>query len=389
MVEVLIAGAGPAGSVAALVLARAGVRVLLVDRSQFPRHKLCGDTVNPGTMALLQQLGLAEPIERRGLPLGGMLVTNEAGFAVDAQYAAGMTGRAISRRELDAVLLEAAAAAGARVELGARVVSPIVDQAGDKLRVRGAVLAARGRRIRLPAAVTIAADGRRSTLAFGLGLARHPVHPRRWAVGAYFTGVTGMGARGEMHLRRPHYIGVSAVPDDLVNACVVTPAREGLRDPESFLEHTLATDPLLSDRFASAERVTPVMTLGPLAVDARAAGLPGLLLAGDAAGFIDPMTGDGLRFAIEGARLAADTALDALVQPHLRAWRRLADRRRRRFAWKRGFDRLLRSVVEADGTSWISRRTERIVPAVLKTIVVESGDVRLARRLARMEPARS
>src|SRR2546428_7105462 len=80
MFDVLIVGAGPAGSVAATVLARAGARVRLVDRATFPRHKLCGDTVNPGTLALLRRLGLSAHIEERGLPVVGMRLTGGTGL---------------------------------------------------------------------------------------------------------------------------------------------------------------------------------------------------------------------------------------------------------------------------------------------------------------------
>ena len=88
MDDVLIVGAGPAGAVAATVLARAGARVRLVDRAAFPRDKLCGDTVNPGTLAMLRRLGLAGRIEPRGLPIDGMIVTGEGGVAVEARYPA-------------------------------------------------------------------------------------------------------------------------------------------------------------------------------------------------------------------------------------------------------------------------------------------------------------
>ncbi len=86
MDDVLIVGAGPAGAVAATVLARAGVRVRLLDRAAFPRDKLCGDTINPGTLAILRRLGLAGGIEPRGLPIDGMIVTGEGGVAVEARY---------------------------------------------------------------------------------------------------------------------------------------------------------------------------------------------------------------------------------------------------------------------------------------------------------------
>src|SRR5438034_642089 len=77
--DVLIVGAGPSGAVAATVLARAGARVRLIDRATFPRDKLCGDTVNPGTLAILRRLGLATSIEDRGLRIEGMRLTGENG----------------------------------------------------------------------------------------------------------------------------------------------------------------------------------------------------------------------------------------------------------------------------------------------------------------------
>ena len=82
MDDVLIVGAGPAGSVAAAVLARAGARVRLLDRATFPREKLCGDTVNPGTLAILRRLEMAASIEERGLRVDGMRVTGERGIGI-------------------------------------------------------------------------------------------------------------------------------------------------------------------------------------------------------------------------------------------------------------------------------------------------------------------
>src|SRR5262249_31421791 len=99
MLDVLIVGAGPAGTVAATVLARQGARVRIVDRARFPRDKLCGDTVNPGTLALLRRLGMADRIEARGLPVDGMIVSGGDGVVVRGAYPEGLQGRAIVRRE--------------------------------------------------------------------------------------------------------------------------------------------------------------------------------------------------------------------------------------------------------------------------------------------------
>ena len=75
MLDVLIAGAGPAGAMAALVLARAGARVVLIDREQFPRDKLCGDTLNPGAVRLLESFGLTGGVLDKAVRLSGMRLT--------------------------------------------------------------------------------------------------------------------------------------------------------------------------------------------------------------------------------------------------------------------------------------------------------------------------
>src|SRR4051794_39317092 len=115
MHDVLIVGAGPAGTVAGTILARAGVRVRIVDRAAFPRDKLCGDTINPGALAMLRRLGLAADVERRGLSVSGMRVTGD-GVAIDGLYPDGVYGCSLVRRDLDALLLEQAVAAGCQFE---------------------------------------------------------------------------------------------------------------------------------------------------------------------------------------------------------------------------------------------------------------------------------
>src|SRR5215472_17505301 len=210
MLDVLIAGAGPAGSVAGWVLARAGARVLIVDRDRFPRSKLCGDTLNPGAIALLDSLGLGDGPWHGGPALRGMLVSGPR-TAVRALYPEGTVGRSIVRTTLDAWLLERAVAAGARFEAGWTIRQPLLDDSAHGHAVRG-VLMARPRQatsLRLPASLTIAADGRRSVLARSLGLSRHPRSPRRWAFGTYAQGVRSVSDVGEMHVRDGFYLGIA------------------------------------------------------------------------------------------------------------------------------------------------------------------------------------
>src|SRR4030095_7869718 len=101
MADVVIVGAGPAGAVAGIVLARAGVRVRLLDRATFPRDQLCGGACNPGAIAVLRRLGLSAEIERRGLRVDGMILTGERGVTVEGRYPEGASGYAMGRPALD------------------------------------------------------------------------------------------------------------------------------------------------------------------------------------------------------------------------------------------------------------------------------------------------
>jgi flavin-dependent dehydrogenase len=383
MYDVVIAGAGPAGSVAATVLARAGARVALIDRARFPRHKLCGDTLNPGVLTILRRLELASVAELCGLPIAGMILTGEDGATVEGRYPDGLVARAIRRSDFDWALVREAAAAGANVLDGTVVIDPIVDNGGPRPSVAGLrVRATSGAERDVRGAVTIGADGRRSRIAFGLGLSRHPVRPRRWAVGVYAARVDGMSQFGEMHVRRGCYLGVAPLPNGLTNVCLVksaAPADADLRDPLGAVKKALAGDRVLRERFARARFVAAPTVVGPLAVDATGAPLPdGLVLAGDAAGFVDPMTGDGLRFAVRGGELAAEAALRALAHGWAGVHDQLAAWRRREFGAKYRFNRALRGVVGSPVTVRLATAGALVLQPLLRSLIYRAGDCDLA-----------
>jgi flavin-dependent dehydrogenase len=379
LIDALICGAGPAGAIAALVMARAGARVLLVDREQFPRDKLCGDTLNPGALALLHSLGLGGgPIEQ-GRPLAGMLLSGPHNAMVRATYGDGIVGRAVIRRDLDAWLLEQAIKAGARFEPGWIARQLLTSDFHGESIVRGAILEARGQpatRVRIPAIMTIAADGSRSTLARAAGLSRHPRRPRRWAFGVYATGVRGVTDVGEMHVRPGHYIGIAPITSEIVNVCVVTERRRGTGSPVDVIREAIQRDAPLHDRLRNAEFISGVKVLGPLAVEARSAGVPGLLLAGDAAGFIDPMTGDGLHLAMRGGWLAAEEALHAGESGDVRtAVGRLNEARRRQFGAKLRFNLGVRRIVASPMAIEIGCLGAAVAPGLIRQLVRRAGDV--------------
>jgi flavin-dependent dehydrogenase len=379
MIDVIVAGAGPAGSVAALVLARAGARVVVVDREAFPRDKLCGDTLNPGAVALIRSLGLGPGPLDHARPLRGMRVSGP-GASIRATYGDGHAGLAIRRRDLDGWLLERAIAAGARFEGGLTVRRALVDETGGQPTVRGLVLATRGdaRHVhRMPALVTLAADGRRSAVARSLGLATHPAAGRRWAFGTYATGVADAEDMGEMHLRRGFYLGIAPVSDGVCNVCVVTGPRPAGRTPEDVMRRAIAGDAELAARLDGAAFIEPVRVLGPLAVDVAMPGAPGLLLAGDAAGFVDPMTGDGLHLAMQSALLAAEAARLALERGVFDgAVDELARRRRAAIGGKIRFNRVLRALSSSPAALRLAARGATLAPGLVRAAVRYAGDVR-------------
>ncbi len=378
MSDVLVVGAGPAGAVAATILARAGARVTLVDRETFPRRKLCGDSLNPGVLALLRRLRLAADIDARGLRIEGMVVTGARGVRVEGRYPTGVYGRSLTRTDLDSALLQHAVAAGVDFIPATMVTRAIVDHS------RGTTIA--GVRVRsrrgsedMRAAVTIAADGRHSRLAFDLGLTRHPRWPRRWAIGAYATGVDGMSAFGEMHIRPGNYVGVAPLPGGMTNVCLVKPSSAGdrtMHDPKQALLTAIAADPSLCERFETARFLEAPAVLGPLAVSpSGGSNAPdGLLLAGDAAGFIDPMTGDGLRFAVQGGALAASAALDALEHGWNGVHAGLAAERRRVFGQKWRFNRVLRALVGSPLAVHAATAVARVAPGIVQALILRASD---------------
>jgi flavin-dependent dehydrogenase len=386
VLDVIVVGAGPAGSIAGLVLARAGARVLLVDRETFPRDKLCGDSLNPGALALLASLGIGGGPLTGARAMTGMVLTGPRPIgssrhhrvAVRTAYGGAIVGRTIRRSDLDVWLLEQAIASGARFESSVAAREPLVAAGGASPVVRGLVLSPRDRPAstsRIPASLVIAADGAHSSLARMLGLSRRVRRPRRWAYGAYVAGIRGLGDVGEMHVGPASYLGVAPIDDELANVCLVTTPLPGSRDPLALIKEAIAADEELADRCRDAT-FGPPRSLGPLAASATAAGVEGLLLAGDAGGFIDPITGDGVHLAMEGGRLAAEEALRALETSDFSgAAKRLAEARRRRLGAKLRFNLAIRWVTSSPNAIALASLGGIAAPGVFRHVVRYAGDI--------------
>ncbi|HEU4566120.1 MAG TPA: FAD-dependent oxidoreductase, partial [Gemmatimonadaceae bacterium] len=327
MTDVLVVGGGPAGAATAWALAAAGVDVLLLDRARFPRDKPCSEYLSPEASRILHAMGALAAMESAGAAqLAGMRVRAPGGREIHGDFAAGHgyrgfrdRGLALRRTVLDAILLERARAAGARVEEGVRVADLLRDRHGA---VRGvAAMDARGGRVERSARLVVGADGLRSVVARRLGLARAAGRPRRLALVTHYEGVAEVGEHGEMHVERDGYCGIAHVGGGVANVAVVVPAHRGREigaGREAFLERWIARRAHLAPRFTRATRVSPVHATGPFASRARRAWAPGAALVGDAADFFDPFTGEGIYTALRGGELLAPAAIAALEAPSAR-----------------------------------------------------------------------
>jgi len=321
--QVLVVGAGPAGSSTAHHLARLGLDVLVLDRARFPRDKPCSEYMSPEASRILRGMGALDAIEAAGAAhLAGMVVRAPGGTSFRGEFAgaaaqgfrgASDRGLALRRRILDPILMHAARDAGARVVEGERVLDLLTDGRGRVVGVRTAEREGGPPRERR-AAVVVGADGLRSVVARRLGLARRLPWPRRVALVGHYRGVAALGDVGEMHVERGVYLGIAHVGGGVANVALVVPAgaARGIgADRAAFVEAWIGRLPHLAPRFERAERVSAVHATGPFAAAARRAWSPGAALVGDAADFFDPFTGEGIYAALRGGELAAPLIADA------------------------------------------------------------------------------
>jgi flavin-dependent dehydrogenase len=340
--EVTVVGGGPAGSTAATLTAKAGLKTLLIDRAVFPREKVCGDCLNPGCWEIFDQLGVASEIA--ALPsarLQWVAFTNIRGRQIEHRFPkAGPPETGIRRSVLDHALLMNAEKAGVEIRQGEPVTGV----------ERGWLIKTSRRQVRTE--FLVAADGRNSSVARFLG-AFPRTRTDRVACQTYFSGDRPLHIA--LELNQLGYMGIGTVGQGAVNLCIVARPQQ--------IEELRSR---ISDRFG----LTPEQrwnTVAPLSRRPVGTDDPTLFYVGDAARVVEPFTGEGILYALKSGSLAAESIIESHRNgPSFR--HRYAERHRQLYAGRLWINQLARLSVLHPGISSTCLELLRFCPWPLEEL---------------------
>ena len=378
--EVLIVGAGPAGSAAAAGLARAGRDVLLVESHAHPRPKACAEYASPRISEELAQLGI-EAAEWRGdaLPLDGMrVIRGEDAVAMSYHDAAGRRHSwGLDRERFDATLAAHAAASGARL-MERTALDDVHWRGGQDAsggRVVGASLrTAEGRRT-VRCRWLIGADGARSLTAKRLQMELGAGMLRRLGLVAHYEGLPELADHGEMHVASEWYVGLAPLAGNRLNVGMALPMNGAKQPAEERFQAAIDGIPAVARRLRGVKRLTPIRGASPIGHKVRGTAGRGWMLIGDAAGFIDPFTGEGIYRALRSARAAVEALAagdDEGAADRYRAARREA------FAAKDGLTWLVQGMLATQPVMGYAIRRLARRPQLAEKLGSALGDLRPA-----------
>lgn len=326
MIDLLVAGGGPVGLGTALLAHRHGLRVAVAEPRAAPIDKACGEGLMPGAVEALRQIGVRPP----GRAFVGIRYVDGARHA-DGRFRSG-PGLGVRRTALHTALADAVLAAG--IEIIPYAVDDMVQRDGH---VEAMLTGPPARRARYLAVI----DGLHSPLRHRLGLALPTAGPRRYGLRQHFH-VRPWSEFVEVHWARDAEAYVTPVADDLVGVAVLGTGQGGFAD-------RLDAFPGLRARLDGAAPASGIRGAGPLRQRARRRVYGQVLLAGDAAGYVDALTGEGIRLGLAaGAELVRCVAADR-PGDYERAWLRLS----------REYRLLTDTLVRAGRNPWLR---SRIVP---------------------------
>ncbi|WP_174554121.1 geranylgeranyl reductase family protein [Microtetraspora fusca] len=323
--DVIVVGAGPAGSTTAFYLAQAGLTVLLLEKTRFPREKVCGDGLTPRAVKQLIDMGIDIDAPGWTRNRGLRVVGGGLRFELDWPELSSFPdfGLVRTRKDFDQILADNAVRAGVTLLQGVNVTGPILDERSGH--VVGVTAKQDGEEVAFRSRLVIAADGNSTRLSLALGLHKREDRPMGVAVRTYFTSPRHDDDYLETWLELwdgdrllPGYGWIFGVGDGTSNVGLgLLNTNDAFKniDYRDLLRRWVKNMP--AEWGYSEENMT-----GPV----RGAALPmgfnrqphytrGLVLVGDAGGMINPFNGEGIAYAMETGRTAADTVVTALSQP--------------------------------------------------------------------------
>ena len=329
--DVIVVGAGPSGSSAAYYLAQAGLDVLLIEKSTFPREKVCGDGLTPRAVKSLVAMGIdvseeAGWLRNKGLRVIGGGMRLELDWPELSSYPG--YGLVRTRASLDEQLARRAQAAGAKLLEGTTVTGPLL---GDDGRIIGVEIGTdhperlHGSRRTYRARVVVAADGNSSRLSVAMGLRKRDDRPMGVAVRTYYTSPRHKDDYLESWLdlwdgKRllPGYGWIFGMGDGTSNVglgMLNTSTAFGNTDYKELLRRWLGSMPE-EWGYTEENRTEPIRGAAlPMGFNRTPHYHRGLLLAGDAAGLVNPFNGEGIAYAMESGEILARVAAQALARP--------------------------------------------------------------------------
>jgi menaquinone-9 beta-reductase len=334
--DVIIVGAGPAGSATAAYLAMAGLDVLLLEKTTFPREKVCGDGLTPRAVKELITLGIPTPeedgwVKNHGLRIigGGMRLSLPwPDLASFPPY-----GLVRTRQDFDDILAKHAVKHGARLREGTNVTGPILDSRGSIVGVTAKATDEKGRatgpELRYAAPLVVAADGNSSRLSLSMGREKREDRPMGVAVRTYYTSprhdddyleswleLWSTDDQGKKVLL-PGYGWIFGVGDGTSNVglgILNTSSAFGKTDYKDVMRRWVATMPQ-EWTYSDETMVGPIRGAAlPMGFNRQPHYDKGLLLVGDAGGMVNPFNGEGIAYAMESGRLAAEVIAQAFAR---------------------------------------------------------------------------
>lgn len=389
-VDVAVVGGGPAGAASAIFLARQGYAVTLLDRARFPRDKVCGEFISPAADALLNEMGVLAAIEaRRPLRLKGIFLAAHGERPLWVDYpperpgGSPMSSLSVPRLDLDGLLLQRARAVGVQVREGFAVTDFRVRD-GAAVGVAGKDDAGAG--FEIAARLVIDAGGRNCLAIRRFGLRKKRGGKRgKIALAAHWRGGRRFAPYCYMHIQPPGYTGIAPTGEGEANVVLVVEggALKG-KDPEEFYRRTVLADPSRRALLEGAAPMEKVRAVDSLAYAVRMAPIGGLMLVGDAMGFMDPFTGEGIYLSLRSAKIAAEAAGQALAGrvSSRQAIDEYRERRLREFRWKFAISRVLEGLIERPAPCRWVMRALGARPALAEDLVGVIGDYFPARKVA-------